>query len=77
MEKDLACNFIAYGFIDYNRCDLLPWVGLRAAWIQNRDDWKVRYAKAPVANSTYKTQGVAVPRKVVWSAIYHALCMTN
>src|SRR5689334_9101367 len=39
IQKDLACDFIAYSFIQSQRCYLLPFAALRRAWILHGREW--------------------------------------
>ncbi len=80
VQKDLACDYIAYAFIPTQRCFLLPFVNLRAAWIkqgrdwiqaaeQGRDGFQIVIAK----NRNYETESVAVPINVLMSAIQDSM----
>ena len=77
IEKPLSCDFIAYGFINHNRCDFLPWPLLQLAWQQNGELWKRTYRPSSVQNSSYQTKGVPVPRGVVWNAMYNCMSLTE
>lgn len=69
IEKDLACDYVAYGFIGTRRCYLLPWHLLRRAWIKYGSYWVDEYGTRESPNKDYITVGVPVPIKVVESAI--------
>jgi hypothetical protein len=81
MEKDLAIDYIAYAVLtnDTQYCYMLPWLPLKRAWRQNRAEWK-RKAKhkqegfwlVDADNDTYKTWSVAVPSRVLFSAMDRA-----
>lgn len=73
IEKDLAIDYLAYGFMQSKRCYLFPWAMLRRAWTQYGATWKVRYreviARTQVGNFTYQTLSVPVPIDVLRRAV--------
>lgn len=79
MQKDLACDFIAYAFVPSQRCYLLPFVTLRRAWLTSGGDW-IRMAKAKeggfrfidAKNRGYTTRSIAVPIPELLSAVAQA-----
>jgi hypothetical protein len=73
INKSLACDFIAYGFIKHDICFFLPWVPLRLAWMQSGAAWMERYKKPPIENHGYNTHGLAVPINVVLNAVVRAM----
>lgn len=74
MEKDLACDYLVYGFYKSGVCYFLPWLQLRRAWIEHRDHWKQSYPCRARDNGTYNTLWVAVPVKVVLQSVIDAMC---
>lgn len=80
MQKDSACDFIAYAFIPDQRCYLLPFQTLRRAWLENGADW-LGWAKAGTGgyriidakNPNYVTRSVAVPIPDLMSAVSRAM----
>jgi len=42
IAKDLACDFVAYTYLETQRCFLLPFLLLRRAWKQHGQDWIAR-----------------------------------
>lgn len=80
MQKDLACDFIAYAFIPDERCYLLPFPTLRRAWLLNGAEWLARakaeetgYRFIDARNQRYVTRSVAVPIPDLLSAVSQAL----
>lgn len=73
IEKDLAVDFVAYGFIKSGEYFLLPWPALQQAWRANAAEWRKTYKTHQIANRSYKTIGIAVPIKVVLQAVNLAL----
>jgi len=73
IEKDLAIDYLAYGFMQSQRCYLFPWAMLRRAWTQYGDTWKAKYkevvARTQVSNFTYQTLSVPVPIDVLRRAV--------
>lgn len=69
MEKDLACDFIAYAFMPSMQVYFLPWPQLRLAWLQQRRSWIQSFRKVVAHNDGYDTISVAVPIDVVLGAI--------
>lgn len=79
VQKDLACDFIAYAFVPDHRCYLLPFLSLRMAWIRNGKRW-VRLAEEErggfstvlAKNVGYTTESIAIPIDTLLSAIQDA-----
>ena len=83
MQKELASDYIAYAFTTDGTCYLLPFQGLRRAWLQNGSEW-IRMAKAncrgfrvvDAKNRTYTTRSIAVPIPVLMDALLGAMEIT-
>lgn len=77
IEKDSACDYVAYAFKPSRRCYLLPFQQLRSAWVKNNRDWIDAFPSFSVPNETkgrrWTTVCVGVPISVVLSAIQDAL----
>lgn len=80
VQKDLACDFIAYAFVQSRRCYLLPFLALRKAWKDNGQEWIDRavandggFSIVEAVNRRYITQSVAVPVDVLYEALTGAL----
>ncbi len=74
IEKDLQIDYLAYGFMQSQRCYLFPWPMLRRAWLHFAPQWKAKYsppvvARTRVGNATYQTISVAVPTDVLRRAV--------
>lgn len=80
IQKDLACDFIAYAFVPTQRCYLLPFPTLRKAWQLEGRRWvelaeqglggfKVIHAK----NKTYVTESIAVPTDLLMATLGQAM----
>ncbi len=79
IQKDLACDFIAYAFVLDARCYLFPFLPLRAAWLANGRDWIARGAAGEdgfrtvlAQNGGYTTESVAVPIPELLAAVHRA-----
>lgn len=73
IEKDATIDYLAVGFVPSKRCYLFDWRMLRQAWFKHKDAWMVQYRLPPADNRTYKTWSVAVPIKVLQSAMLNAM----
>lgn len=73
IQKDLACDYIAYAFVKSERCYLLPFLQLRKAWLRNGRDWIQRHPRIPADNGSYTTVSVAVPIPELMAAIQDAM----
>lgn len=79
VQKDLACDYIAYAFIPDARCYLLPFLSLRAAWLKNGREW-IDWAKSNeggyrivlAKNEGYTTESIAIPIPDLLSALQQA-----
>ena len=71
--KSLACDYIAYGFLNHGRCDFLPWRPLSLAWQRYGRKWREQYGEKVVRNRTYNAHGVAVPVPVVRAAMLQVM----
>lgn len=73
IEKDLAIDYLAYGFMQSKRCYLFPWAMLQRAWLHRGGVWKAKYprivARTRIGNQAYQTISVAVPIKVLQQAV--------
>jgi len=86
MQKNQACDYIAYAFAPTGVCYLLPFLQLRAAWVKHGLDWIARaeseleenrgWRVVPAENKTYVTESIAVPTAVLLSALLGALRIT-
>lgn len=76
VAKDLACDFIAYAFVPSQTCHLLPFQTLRRAWRLNCKRWVADYKRIEARNSGYVTVSVAVPTKVLLSALSDAMTVS-
>lgn len=84
IQKDLACDFIAYAFVPDRRCYLLPFLLLRRAWQQNGRTWIQKAANRVEGFSTveahnvgafgksYTTETIAVPTATLLNALQTA-----
>lgn len=80
VEKDLACDYIAYAFAPTRRCILLPFQELRRAWIRYGEKWKEAgrhkrdgFSLVDASNLGYVSKSVCVPEGVLCTAIRDAL----
>jgi hypothetical protein len=80
VEKDLACDYIAYAFKPSKRCYLLPFQQLRSAWKEHKQEWLHTFPTFEVQNERnghrWVTVCVGVPIGVVMEAIKRALIVT-
>lgn len=73
MQKDLACDFIAYVWLPREDGYLLPFLLLRRAWLQHGQKWCREYPEKRGINDGYVTLNVAVPIDVVLKAVNQAM----
>lgn len=73
IQKDLACDYIAYAFIPSKTCYLLPFQGLRRAWLLNGREWVERFPNINAQNQTYVTESIAVPIPELFRALSDAM----
>ena len=73
VAKPLACDFIAYAFIQSQTCYLLPFQTLRRAWRDNCKQWVRDHKRVRAENNGYVTISVAVPTKVLMEALSDAI----
>lgn len=83
IQKDLACDFIAYAFIPSQRCYLFPFHNLRAAWLAEGRRWcelaeeKLGGFSVVLANNgTYTTESIAVPTELLLSSIRQTMVIS-
>ena len=79
MQKDLACDFIAYAFVPDERCYLFPFLTLRRAWLENGRDWielarenQDGFRRVEAKNVGYTTVSIAVPIPNLLAALHKA-----
>ena len=73
VQKDLACDYIAYAFVKSQRCYLLPFLQLRKAWLSSGREWIKKYPRIAADNGSYITTSIAVPIPIVFNAIQNAM----
>jgi len=80
IQKELACDYIAYAFVPSARCFLLPFLPLQRAWRLHGPDWIRRAGRAErgyrlvqAENPGYVTESIAVPIPVVLAALQQGL----
>ena len=80
VAKDLACDFVAYAYLETQRCFLLPFHLLRRAWKQHGREWVSKaereeegYKKVVAQNRGYTTTSVAVSWDILYQAISDAM----
>lgn len=69
MQKDLACDYIAYAFVPSQRCYLLPFQDLRRAWLRFGRQWIRTYRPVLAENEGWTTECVPVPISVLQEAL--------
>ena len=77
IAKDMACDYIAYLVKDTGTCYMLPFHALRLAWKNNRQIWARKYKRVQADNGKYITVSVAVPIKVILSAIMESMIISD
>jgi hypothetical protein len=73
IQQDLACDFIAYIFLDTKTCHLLPCLQLRRAWLLHGRQWVQQYPAIYAVNRGYISESVAVPIPIILNAIVGAM----
>lgn len=76
IQKDLACDFIAYAFIPSQTCHLLPFPMLRRAWLQNGTQWIAEFKPVIAPNRGYQTESIPVPTARLLAAIMGAMTVS-
>lgn len=80
IQKELACDYIAYAFVPTQRCYLLPFQELRRVWLNNGKEWidlaekeRIGFRIVLANNGSYVTESVAVPTEILLSKITESL----
>ena len=76
VQKQLACEFIAYAIAPTQVCYLLPTLTLQSAWRECGPDWINRYDPVIAKNAGYETESIAVPIPVLFDALTGAMTVT-
>ena len=76
IEKDLACDYIAYAIIPTRTCYLFPFLQLRRAWLDHGKYWRTQFRSIRAQNPTYVTVSTAVPTEILFGALEHAMRVT-
>lgn len=76
IQKDLACDFIAYAFAPIRTCYLLPFLTLRRPWIEHGRAWVGRHKEVRADNGRYVTVSVAIPIDELFAALSGAMAVT-
>ena len=73
IQKQLACEFIAYAFVPSRVCYLLPTLTLQRAWRLHGPAWIQKYQEIRAQNQGYVTVSCAVPTKTLMDALADAM----
>lgn len=73
IQKPLACEFIAYAFIESATCYLLPTLTLQRAWRIHGRKWIDTYGTVRAKNRFYTTASIPVPRDVLLISLSDAM----
>lgn len=72
IRKNLAIDYLAYGFEQSKRCYLLPWHMLKKAWRENYQTWFATCPQVQAVNRTYSTWSLAIDCDVIFAAVTRA-----
>lgn len=76
-------DWLAYAFVPSRKCHLLPFLGIRSAWLKKGHRWAAlagekrdgfRYVVSP--NDGYDSINIAVPTDILYRAINNAMTVT-
>jgi hypothetical protein len=73
IQKDLACDYIAYAFEPDRTCYMLPFLPLRRAWLQHGRMWAQRHPTIRADNGSYISASVAIPIEELFCALNSAM----
>lgn len=73
VQKDLACDYIAYAVAPSRKCYLLPVLQLQRSWADHGHKWIAKYGTKDALNRHYTTANVPVPVDVLFAAIQDAM----
>lgn len=80
IQKDLACDFIAYAFVPSQRCYLLPFLTLRRTWQIEGRRWCEMAERnlggfhiVLAENEGYTTESIAVPSEILLGSLRQAI----
>ena len=73
IQKELACDYIAYAMKPSKRCYLLPFQQLRKAWKDHGRGWVEDYDPVFADNKSYITESVPVPIDTLLAALSDAM----
>lgn len=83
IQKDLACDFIAYAFVPSERCYLFPFLTLRRAWQLEGKNWielaeekSGGFSVVNAQNPGYVTESIAVPVDILLATIRQAMVIS-
>lgn len=83
VQKDLACDFIAYAFVPSRRCYLFPFPTLRRAWLLEGKRWcelaedeQGGFKVVLAENRNYTTESIAIPTEILLSAIRQSMVIS-
>jgi hypothetical protein len=89
INKELACDYVAYAFRSTGKVYYLPWLLLKRAWTLNSEKWldKARFGEdgfglhrsstGTSPGGAYTTLNVSVPIETLFVALCHAAVVTG
>jgi len=72
IEKSLRIDFLAYAFMQSKKCYVFPFPLLQKAWREHKEEWMEEYPKITAENVGYNTHSLAIPKKILFSAVCNA-----
>jgi hypothetical protein len=69
VQKNLACDYLAYAWVPSKTCLVIPFLALRRVWIDKGRDWIAKYPEKRAENKTYTTVSVAVPTEILMDSL--------
>lgn len=83
IQKDLACDYIAYAFVPSERCYLFPFLDLRRAWLSHGRRWcalaqndRDGFRIVDAQNRGYVTQSIAIPTSDLFASLKDGMCVS-
>ena len=76
IQKDLACDYIAYAFEQSQRCYMLPFLPLRELWLTKGKEWISEHKTVRAQNPGYTTASIAVPIDILLDSLRETMVVT-
>lgn len=73
IERDLSCKFFLYAWFPVSKVITFVYASLRQAWLDNKEEWLIKYKKKWAPNAGYYTISIPIPLDILLPLTQHVI----